>query len=77
MLHTDNSSVLVIRVWVEPGTPAQLRARVTGTNDVNPREDATTAAGSVQEIEEKVHRWLGAFVARTLVRDTVCENSLT
>jgi hypothetical protein len=60
-IDQERAGLLVIRVWIERGTGAALRARITGTVDVAvPRETVTTAA-TAEEIVSQVRAWLDAF----------------
>ncbi len=55
--------MLVIRVWVEPGTGDGFRARITRTLDLESREETVTAAASPAEVTAVLVDWLDAFVA--------------
>jgi hypothetical protein len=54
---------LVLRAWLEPGVPPQLRARVV---DITPRrgEHPIAIATSVDEVCRAVRNWLEALQAR-------------
>jgi hypothetical protein len=55
------SGVLVIRVWLEEGAEAPLRARITRQVDASEREPRESAASSEEEILDVVAGWLQAF----------------
>jgi hypothetical protein len=59
----ERTGVLVIRVWMEPGGPAALRARVTHILDIVVADEAVIIAASQEEIYAAVQAWLQAFVA--------------
>jgi hypothetical protein len=54
---------LVLRAWLEPGVPPQLRARVV---DITPGrgERPIAVATSVDEVCRAVRNWLGTLQAR-------------
>ena len=53
----ERAGVLIIRMWVEPGTEGGLRARLTESRDLASRDQTTHAAASVDEIVERVRVW--------------------
>ena len=59
---TERSGVLVVRAWVEGGTPAGLRARITQSRDLASTEQLVTAAATVDEILATVRAWLNALL---------------
>jgi len=59
----ERTGVLVVRVWVEVGSPSGVRARITETSDLEEGERSSTVAGSVEEIVAIVSEWLDAFAA--------------
>ena len=58
----ERAGVLIIRVWIEPGADDQLRARLTESRDLASRDQTTHAAGTVEEIVERVRSWAEDFV---------------
>jgi hypothetical protein len=64
-LVTEQTGVLVIRVWVEGDPPPRLRSRITRTVDISERNQVTTAAASARQVEQVVRAWLEEFVAVT------------
>jgi len=64
-LVTEQTGVLVIRVWVEGDPPPRLRSRITRTLDLRERDQLTTAAASAQEVGDVVQRWIEEFMAIT------------
>ena len=60
---SERTGVLVIRAWFEPGAGGGLRARLTGTLDVETREETVTVASSAHGVATAVLEWLDAFVA--------------
>ena len=53
--------MLVIRVWAEGDEAPRLRARITKTLDLTQRDETSTVASSVEEIEAVVRAWLFEF----------------
>lgn len=64
---SDRTGVLVIRIWIEPAAPHEVRARITTSRDLTHGHDGVSAAGSVAEVEEVVSRWLRDFSAEAAV----------
>ena len=59
----ERAGALVVRVWLEGSDPSGLRARITYTVDTALPGGEVTAAASVDEICDKVRRWLEVFLA--------------
>jgi hypothetical protein len=57
------TGVLVVRAWLEDGRPADLRARITWTLDVDAHSRRVVTASGDDEVEELVRRWLDALLA--------------
>lgn len=57
------TGVLVLRVWLEPGEPASLRARISSRLDVAHDESRRLVAGSTDAIARIVVDWVEEFVA--------------
>jgi hypothetical protein len=55
--------VLVIRAWFEAGAGGGLRARITGTLDIESREETVVVASSAHGVATAVLEWVDAFVA--------------
>ena len=51
----------MIRVWAEGDQAPNLRARITNTLNLTQRDETSTVASSVEEIEAVVHAWLFEF----------------
>jgi hypothetical protein len=64
-LGTEQTGVLVVRVWVEGDPPLRLRSRITRTLDLREPNQLTTAAASAQEVGDVVQRWIEEFMAIT------------
>jgi hypothetical protein len=60
---TERSGVLVVRAWVEGGTPAGLRARITQSRDLTNTEQLVTTAATVEDILAAVRAWLDALLS--------------
>jgi hypothetical protein len=61
----ERSGVLVVRAWVEGGTPAGLRARITQSNDLTRNEQTMTTTATVEGIISAVQTWLDALLSGT------------
>jgi hypothetical protein len=59
----ERVGVMVIRVWFEPGAGGGLRARMTGTLDLETREQTVTVSASPEGIADVVLAWLGSFIS--------------
>ena len=57
------AGVLVVRAWLEDGRPAELRARITWTLDVDAHARRVVTASGDDEVEDLVRRWLDALLA--------------
>lgn len=57
----ERTGVLVLRVWMEPGTPQLLRARLTQVSDLENGEFAVATAAGTPAICQAVERWLNEF----------------
>lgn len=59
---TENSGVLVIRVWIEPdgfaGALTGFRARITSTVDLEHGAQTVAVAASPEAMVEEVRAWL-------------------
>jgi hypothetical protein len=62
--EAEQSGVMIVRIWIEPGHENGLRARLTESNDLASREQTSYAAASVEEIVELVRAWAERFVER-------------
>jgi hypothetical protein len=60
--------VMVIRLWVEKGRVAGLRARISRTVDVAARDETVTTATSFAEIYAQVRSWLHDFLPESTPR---------
>lgn len=60
-----NTGLVIIRMWLEPGTAPdkQIRARITSTNDLEAAAADETAAATVDEILKVVRTRLETFVS--------------
>ncbi len=54
---------MVIRVWIEDASAAQLRARITASDDLSSGEQTVGAAEGADDILAVVSDWLDAFLA--------------
>lgn len=59
----ERVGVLIVRVWIEVGSPSGVRARITETSDLEQGERTSTVAGTKEEIVAIVSQWLDAFAA--------------
>jgi hypothetical protein len=62
-LLPQRTGILVIRAWVEGDPPDQLRARITRTFGLERRNEVSTTAATIEEIEQTVHAWLNTFLS--------------
>ena len=60
---TERSGVLVVRAWVEGGTPSGLRARITQSRDLTSAEQLVTTTAHVEEILATIRAWLDALLS--------------
>jgi len=58
------TAVLVVRLWMDGDRPGALRGRITSTDDVSQRTEATTAVSTPDEVRAAVAEWLGTFLTR-------------
>jgi hypothetical protein len=59
---TAAAGVLLVRAWVEDGSPSGLRARITQTRDLTSDEQIITIAASIDEVCRTVRAWLEELV---------------
>jgi hypothetical protein len=59
----ERSGVLVVRAWVEGGTPEGLRARITQSRDLTSTEQLVTTTAHVDEILSTIRAWLDALLS--------------
>jgi hypothetical protein len=59
---TAAAGVLLVRAWVEDGSPSGLRARITQTRDLTSDEQTITIAASIDEVCRTVRIWLEDLV---------------
>lgn len=59
----ERSGVLVVRAWVEGGTQAGLRARITQSRDLTSSEQIMTTTATVEEIIDTVRVWLESLLS--------------
>ncbi len=64
----EHAGTLVIRVWVEDDEAGGVRARITRTVGLRPREEVVTTASSVEQISDDVRTWLDTFLSPTGMR---------
>ncbi|HEU4426305.1 MAG TPA: hypothetical protein VFR67_27515 [Pilimelia sp.] len=61
---TDQGSVLIVRVWFEPGPRAEgFRARIISTADVASGDRQTVVARSPDIVLDAVRHWLAEITA--------------
>jgi hypothetical protein len=58
----ERMAVLVVRLWLENGRPAELRARIVCTPDVVSREKREATAASVEDVLRIVREWVDEVV---------------
>ncbi len=56
--------VIVIRLWVEDGSPGELRARITSSTDVLDQNTTTVSASGVEGISARVRALLEEITER-------------
>jgi hypothetical protein len=54
--HREGGAVLVVRAWVEPEEPREIRARIL--THVEGRDVTIATARSIEEVCAVVERWL-------------------
>jgi hypothetical protein len=59
----ERSGVLVVRAWIESGTPPGLRARITQSRDLTSTEQTMTTTATVEGILAAVQAWLDALLS--------------
>jgi hypothetical protein len=52
------TGLLIIRVWVEQGSPSPLRAQIRHTADVSARFEPAWTYADVQAVGDAVQAWL-------------------
>ena len=58
----ERTAILVVRVWLEPGTPGRLRARLTQTADLGDPPTTLATAADVPGVRAAVEAWLRQFL---------------
>jgi hypothetical protein len=58
----ERTGILVVRVWLEPGTPDRLRARLTQAADLGDPATPLDVATGVPGICDAVEAWLRRFL---------------
>ena len=58
------TSVLIVRAWVEGEPPVQLRARMIRIVDVTRPDEQVSTATTVEEVLQAVRLWLEELLAR-------------
>jgi hypothetical protein len=58
----ERTGILVVRVWLEPGTPGRLRARLTQAADLGDPATPLDVATGVPGICDAVEAWLRRFL---------------
>jgi hypothetical protein len=57
------TGLMVIRIWVDAGPGAGIRARITRSVDVTAGDTSVAYARSLEDVATAVHSGLDAFVA--------------
>jgi hypothetical protein len=57
------SGLLVIRAWVEPGSPSPLRAQIRSTTDVSRGFENSATVAQEDAAVEAVQAWLSEMLA--------------
>jgi hypothetical protein len=68
----EHTAMLVVRVWVEAGPPAGVRARVTHTIGLSAPESRVLVVDSVGVVTRIVRSWLQSF---THLADVECPDN--
>jgi hypothetical protein len=58
----ERTGILVIRVWLDPGAPGQLRARLTQTGDLGDAATTLATASDVRGVCDAVEAWLDGLL---------------
>ena len=62
-MPSDRTALLIIRAWIEDGSPGPLRAQVRLTADVSKGFEATFTLADPDAIGATVQAWLADLVA--------------
>lgn len=65
-MSTDRTGLLIIRAWIEEGSPEPLRARIRLTRDVSAGIERTLTVSRVEQVGATVEEWLADMLS---VRD--------
>jgi hypothetical protein len=69
MPTTQQTGLLIIRAWVEPGSTEPLRAHVRVTKDISTGIERTLALAQSDTVMKLVDEWLQAMVASSETSD--------
>jgi hypothetical protein len=58
----ERTGILVVRVWLEPGTPDRLRARLTQAADLGDPPTTLATTADVPGVCAAVEAWLRQFL---------------
>jgi len=58
----ERTGILVVRVWLEPGTPGRLRARLTQAADLGDPGTTLATASDLPGVCDAVEAWLRRFL---------------
>jgi hypothetical protein len=59
------TGLLIVRAWVEPGSPSPLRAQIRLTTDVSGGLDRSLTVAQEEAVVEAVKAWLSEMLAGT------------
>jgi hypothetical protein len=57
----DRTGILILRVWIEPESPAGFRARITQKLNTMAADQTVATAATADEIYVAVQHWVEAF----------------
>src|SRR5262249_8419524 len=60
----ERSGVLVVRLWLEGGSPGGLRARISGSGSTGMADGPIATAATPEGITAVVRGWVEGFTAR-------------
>ena len=64
-MASDQTGVLIIRAWVEPGSSQPLRAQVRITNDVSSSVERSLTLSETEAVCAAVRQWLAEMLEGT------------
>lgn len=62
-MTTSRAGLLIIRAWIEPGSPSPLRAQIRLTTDVSRGFERSLAITEIEAVTATVQAWLSEMLA--------------